>query len=51
VPNVVTADDLGFGTQLLMKVLPQQIGAKTELNFQPDGLRASITVPLTATSH
>jgi two-component sensor histidine kinase len=37
----------GFGTQLLKRLLPAQLGADVAMNFEPDGLKASISMPLT----
>ncbi|TWA98411.1 MEDS domain-containing protein [Bradyrhizobium stylosanthis] len=36
----------GFGTQLLKRLLPHQLDARVELNFEPDGLKARIRLPL-----
>jgi two-component sensor histidine kinase len=36
----------GYGTQLIERALPYQLGAKTRLAFEPDGVRCDITVPL-----
>ncbi len=36
----------GFGTQLLKRLLPAQLGAEVTMNFEPDGLKASISMPL-----
>lgn len=40
----------GFGRRLLEKALPYELGALTSLRFAPGGLRASLEVPLPATS-
>jgi two-component sensor histidine kinase len=37
----------GFGTQLLKRLLPAQLGADVAMNLEPDGLKASISMPLT----
>jgi len=36
----------GFGHELLLRSLPYDLGAKTEIAFQDDGLSFSMTVPL-----
>ena len=36
----------GFGSRLLERNLPRQLGGQVELRFHPDGLRAAISVPL-----
>ena len=36
----------GFGTELIERMLPYQLGARTELAFEPDGLRCNIEVTL-----
>jgi PAS domain S-box-containing protein len=46
VPDVQAPKHTGFGSQLLLKVLPQQIEAQTTLDYEPTGLRASFSVPL-----
>ena len=43
---VAGPDRDGFGARLLQHVLPSQIGARTLLHYDPEGLRARITVPL-----
>lgn len=40
----------GFGTEVLKNALPYEIKAQTMVNFEPDGLRCVIRVPLTATT-
>jgi len=35
----------GFGTELLTRVLPYEIGAKTALEFQDNGLRFDLELP------
>jgi two-component sensor histidine kinase len=37
---------MGFGTQLLRRLLPHQLGARVDMNFDPDGLKAKIEMPL-----
>jgi PAS domain S-box-containing protein len=37
---------VGFGTQLLKRLLPVQLGAEVKMEFEPDGLKAAITLPL-----
>ena len=34
----------GFGSQLLERLLPQQLGALVEMKFSPDGLKADISI-------
>ena len=36
----------GFGSQLLNRVLTQQVGATVDIAFEPDGLRVEVSVPL-----
>lgn len=36
----------GFGTELIERVLPQQLGATTSLSFDQDGVRCTIGVPV-----
>lgn len=36
----------GFGSDLIERALPYQLGAKTTLRFDPDGVRCVIRVPL-----
>jgi PAS domain S-box-containing protein len=45
-PPVETPTRRGFGTQLLQRVLTQQIGADAELNYVTDGLQAHFRIPL-----
>jgi len=40
----------GFGSQLLERVLNNQIGARAAIFYNPEGLRAHIDVPLTFTT-
>jgi two-component sensor histidine kinase len=35
---------VGFGSQLLQRLLPHQLGAKVEMKFAPDGLKADISI-------
>lgn len=37
----------GFGTELLERTLPFELGAETSLAFAPDGVRCRIALPLT----
>jgi two-component sensor histidine kinase len=37
---------MGFGTQLLRRLLPHQLGARVDMTFDPDGLKAKIEMPL-----
>jgi PAS domain S-box-containing protein len=36
----------GYGSELIERALPYQLGADTQLEFGPDGVRCAITVPL-----
>lgn len=36
----------GYGRELIERALPFQLGAKTRLDFEPDGVRCSIMVSL-----
>ncbi|MBV9558602.1 MAG: MEDS domain-containing protein [Pseudolabrys sp.] len=47
VPLSTAPQRAGFGTQLLKRLLPAQLGAEVAMNFEPDGLKASISMPLT----
>jgi two-component sensor histidine kinase len=44
--NVKPPQHTGFGSQLLQRVLPQQVGAETTLDYRPDGLKANFSIPL-----
>jgi two-component sensor histidine kinase len=46
VPNVVEPEHIGFGSQLLTRVLPQQIGAAIKFEYAPSGLNGSLSVPI-----
>jgi PAS domain S-box-containing protein len=37
---------VGFGTQLLRRLLPHQLGAKVDMAFEPDGLKAEISAKI-----
>lgn len=37
----------GFGSQVLEQMLPYELGGRTALSFEPDGLRCTICFPLT----
>jgi PAS domain S-box-containing protein len=37
----------GYGSELIERALPFQLGAKTKLDFRPDGLLCEISVPVT----
>jgi two-component sensor histidine kinase len=51
VPNVVVPQHIGFGSQLLTRVLPQQIGADVKFEYGPSGLTGSLSLPLTPAPH
>jgi len=36
----------GYGRELIERALPYQLGAKTQLEFEPDGVRCAIVVPV-----
>jgi len=36
----------GYGSELIERALPYQLGAKTKLDFEPDGVRCEILVPV-----
>jgi two-component sensor histidine kinase len=37
---------VGFGSQLLQRLLPQQLGASVDMNFARDGLKAEISIDI-----
>jgi two-component sensor histidine kinase len=37
---------VGFGSQLLQRLLPHQLGAQVEMKFAPDGLKADISIEI-----
>jgi two-component sensor histidine kinase len=39
-------DRKGYGSELIERALPYQLNAKTDLEFAPDGVKCSITVPV-----
>jgi two-component sensor histidine kinase len=45
-PEVVPPERVGFGTNLLRKTVSHELGRDVELDFAPEGLRASLFVPL-----
>jgi two-component sensor histidine kinase len=47
VPIGAQPSRVGFGTQLLRRLLPQQLGAEVDITFEPDGLNAAIAIELT----
>jgi two-component sensor histidine kinase len=47
VPIGAQPSRVGFGTQLLRRLLPQQLGAEVDIRFEPDGLNATIAIELT----
>src|SRR5205807_1878259 len=36
----------GYGSELIERALPYELGAKTQLEFRPDGVRCKILVPV-----
>jgi PAS domain S-box-containing protein len=51
VPEVSVPTHAGFGSQLLNRVLPQQINARVKLDYSASGLIASLAIPITDPSH
>jgi two-component sensor histidine kinase len=47
-PGGVRPTRKGYGSQLIERALPYQLGARTELQFRSDGVRCAISVPLKA---
>ena len=47
VPDVKVPEQAGFGSQLLQRVLPQQIGATVQLEYASTGLNGRLVIPLT----
>ena len=47
-PPVALPTREGFGSQLLNRVLTQQIGATVSIEFEPDGLHVEVGIPLPA---
>ncbi len=39
-------DRMGFGTQLLKRLLPVQLGAEVAMQFGVDGLTATVDMPV-----
>jgi PAS domain S-box-containing protein len=50
VPNVRRPEHAGFGSQLLTRVLPQQIGADVKLEYETGGLKGMLSIPITPLS-
>lgn len=48
-PHDGTTRRKGYGTELIQRALPYQLGAETRLEFEPDGVRCTIVVPLGST--
>ena len=46
VPIAAPPTRVGFGTQLLRRLLPHQLGARVEMQFEPDGLKAEISAEI-----
>lgn len=49
-PPVALPTREGFGSKLLNRVLTQQVAAKVDIAFNPDGLRVIVAAPLPATA-
>jgi len=47
-PNVVEPEQHGFGTKLIEGSIASDLAGKTQLVFQPQGLRCEITIPMKA---
>ena len=45
--GVAEPERRGFGTLVLEEMLPYELGARTVLAFEPDGLRCTVRLPLT----
>jgi PAS domain S-box-containing protein len=45
-PTIEPPTRRGFGSQLLERVLTNQIGARATISFEPEGLQARVIVPL-----
>ena len=48
-PPVPLPTSEGFGSRLLKRILTAQIGADVDIDFDPDGLRVSLNIPLRRT--
>jgi PAS domain S-box-containing protein len=46
IPQGEGARRKGYGSELIERALPYQLGAKTRLEFAPDGVRCTIILPL-----
>jgi PAS domain S-box-containing protein len=46
VPITSQPTRVGFGSQLLQRLLPHQLGARVEMKFAPDGLKADISIQI-----
>lgn len=44
-PKVQQTNDPGFGTAMIEQAVPHELEGRAELEFAPDGVKASITVP------
>lgn len=44
-PKVEVPDRKGFGSTVIERILRAQLGAKTEIDFAPEGLRVSCAIP------
>ncbi len=49
-PQTTTARRRGYGSELIERALPYQLGAKTKIDFGADGVRCTIAVPMTSDS-
>jgi two-component sensor histidine kinase len=45
-PTVVAPSSQGYGARVLERVLGGQVGAKVSANYDPEGLRIAIEIPL-----
>ena len=46
VPIMRQPTRVGFGSQLLRRLLPHQLGARVDMKFAPDGLKADISIEI-----
>jgi len=49
-PAVVAPEDRGFGTRLIERGVPNDLKGRTELVFDPTGVRCTIDIPLDTTT-
>lgn len=44
-PRVIKPNDIGFGTALIEKAVPHELGGTARLDFEPDGVKATLVLP------